>query len=66
MGKENAEIALSLVGYEEELKVCFLESQFLIIIIIIITFTAHISKFFFLIFLVSDAFMDTENIFHAI
>lgn len=45
MGKENAEIALSLVGYEEELKVCFLESQFLIIIII--TFTAHISKFFF-------------------
>jgi hypothetical protein len=23
VGKENAELALSLVGYEEELKVCF-------------------------------------------
>ena len=40
MGKENAEIALSLVGYEEELKVCFLEFQF------IITLTTHIPSLF--------------------
>jgi hypothetical protein len=39
VGKENAEVALSLVGYEEELKVCFFEFQF---VYITIKFTAHI------------------------
>jgi len=30
VGKGNAEVALSLVGYEEELRVCFFEFQFII------------------------------------